>query len=257
MNAPKSINEALIDRFIAQEVCLLKSRYNRADLLDIGSGDLRYSKYFVVPNWNAIYSDYEKRAQGVDVLLDAHCLPFGDNSFDIITMTEVLEHLHHPGRALSEITRVLRPGGRLLITFPFMWGLHELPNDYFRFTEFGFSALCKDAGLTIEKFWRRGNSFALLISLIDMMISGLFHYLGKIRGLSFVSRVLSRGSSIVFSALYIGYVRCVARWGDQHNFCLGGNLDSPMGKLRLWHLGYNVVCIKNWFNEVGRSDGIH
>ena len=80
-----------------------------------------------------MFSDHEKRADGVEILLDAHAIPFADEYFDIILMTEVLEHLHDPGTALKELARILSPDGRLLITFPFMWMLHELPTDYFSF----------------------------------------------------------------------------------------------------------------------------
>ena len=45
-------------------------------------------------------------------------LPFSDASFDTVLFSEVIEHLREPGKALTEIFRVLRPGGRVIIIFP-------------------------------------------------------------------------------------------------------------------------------------------
>ncbi len=45
-------------------------------------------------------------------------LPFGDDEFDFIQCMEVLEHLHHPEKALAEFRRVARPGARLVVSVP-------------------------------------------------------------------------------------------------------------------------------------------
>ncbi|HEX2015852.1 MAG TPA: class I SAM-dependent methyltransferase [Solirubrobacteraceae bacterium] len=60
------------------------------------------------------------RGQGLDARLIApdEGLPFGDGEFDLVVALEVLEHLFDPAAAVSELLRVLRPGGRLLVTVP-------------------------------------------------------------------------------------------------------------------------------------------
>lgn len=62
----------------------------------------------------------------VDVRLgSAETLPFEDNSFDLVTALDVVEHLDDDAAALREIRRVLRPGGKVLLTVPahpFLWG---------------------------------------------------------------------------------------------------------------------------------------
>jgi SAM-dependent methyltransferase len=52
---------------------------------------------------------------------DGYRLPFADASFDCVIVSEVLEHLHEDDRALAEVSRVLRPGGRLAVTVPRWW----------------------------------------------------------------------------------------------------------------------------------------
>lgn len=85
-----------------------------------------------------------------DVFADAARLPFGDESVDCIVLFEVLEHVAEPRSALAEAARVLRPGGRLLLTMPFMYPMHDEPHDYQRFTRHGLSRETEKAGLTVK-----------------------------------------------------------------------------------------------------------
>lgn len=76
-----------------------------------------------------------------DVCTDACMLPFADDSFDLVICCEVLEHVREPSSASREIFRVLRPNGKLVLTAPFVYPIHERPHDYFRFTKFGLRML--------------------------------------------------------------------------------------------------------------------
>ena len=241
----KDLNDLLIDEFLQTEFQRLHLAFPQARALDIGCGDLRHAKYLTSDGWVVIYSDHEERADGVDVLLDAHYLPFPNECFDIILMTEVLEHLHHPQLALKEISRILKPNGSLVITFPFLWHIHEIPFDFFRFTEYGFSVLASDAGLRIERFKRRGDSFALLLSLIDMKIMGVIHLLSKKKHLKLLSIALRSVASFFAGAIYWMYLRVSNKSNALVNLSPGDNLNGPIGKLRLWHLGYNIICKKS------------
>ena len=80
---------------------------------------------------------------GVQVVGDAHALCFGDQRFDVVLCTEVLEHLCEPQRAIDEMMRVLRPGGVLLLTTRFLFPIHDAPGDFFRYTRFGLQHLLK------------------------------------------------------------------------------------------------------------------
>ena len=107
--------------------------------LDLGCGHAFYKKYFP----NRIGLDIQP-GQGVDVMGDAHNLPFENEKFDNILCTEVLEHLHSPHVAISEMKRVLKKGGRLILTTRFIFPLHDIPHDYYRFTKYGLRHLFKD-----------------------------------------------------------------------------------------------------------------
>jgi SAM-dependent methyltransferase len=78
------------------------------------------------------------------VVGDGHRLPFPDGSFDVILANNVIEHLHDPVAGVAEMRRVLKPGGQLLYTIPFLYPIHEAPHDYTRFTRFGLARLFRD-----------------------------------------------------------------------------------------------------------------
>lgn len=72
-----------------------------------------------------------------DVVADAHCLPFLDSSFDAVITFNTFEHLHSPTVAATEIHRVLKPRGRVILTTAFLQPLHEAPDHFYNATEFG------------------------------------------------------------------------------------------------------------------------
>lgn len=107
--------------------------------LEIGAEDSTCGRWF--PNRVAINI---RPNEHVHVLADAYCLPFGDETFDVILCAEVLEHMHTPARALAEMRRVLKTDGVLLLTTPFAYPIHYAPTDYYRFTRFGLMHLLSD-----------------------------------------------------------------------------------------------------------------
>ncbi len=70
----------------------------------------------------------------MDVVADAAQLPFPDCTFQRIEYDAVLEHVQYPEAVMSEIQRVLTPGGFVHIVTPFCHPFHEYPRDYRRFT---------------------------------------------------------------------------------------------------------------------------
>jgi SAM-dependent methyltransferase len=98
-----------------------------------------YTEFF--PNRHTVDLDPKRMP---DTVGDIHSLPFHDNEYGTIVCTEVLEHCHTPQKAISELHRVLKPNGKLLLTTRFVYPLHDVPHDYFRFTKYGLSHLFKD-----------------------------------------------------------------------------------------------------------------
>ena len=79
----------------------------------------------------------------VNVLADAHSLPFEAATFDAIICQAVLEHVVNPTRCVEEMWRVLKPGGRIFLDLPFLWPVHMGAYDYTRFTLTGLRLLAR------------------------------------------------------------------------------------------------------------------
>jgi SAM-dependent methyltransferase len=75
--------------------------------------------------------------RNTDVVGDAHYLPFADETFDAVVTFNTFEHLHDPKRAASEIHRVLKPGGKLVLHTAFLQPVHEAPYHFYNTTEYG------------------------------------------------------------------------------------------------------------------------
>lgn len=138
-------------------------------LLDVGCGSKPYRSLFVVEDYIGLDIDSEvARKRGVaDFYYDGNTFPFVDASFDSILCNQVLEHVFNPDEFLGEIVRVLKPGGKLLLTVPFVWDEHEQPNDYARYSSFGLRALLEKQGIKIIQHKKIGADASILFQLIN------------------------------------------------------------------------------------------
>lgn len=122
-------------------------------LLDIGCGRKPYQSLFKCEQYVGLELDSERgRWSGAaDYYYDGNELPFESASFDSVLCSQVLEHVFEPDKFISEIARVLVPDGTLLLTVPFIWGEHEQPNDFGRYSSFGLAALLARNGFTVSR----------------------------------------------------------------------------------------------------------
>ncbi len=120
----------------------------RGQLLDVGCGHKPYEPHFkpYVDRYLGLEYPATRGARNGDVHGSSMALPFATSTFDTVVSFQVLEHVPDPQQMVDECMRVLRPGGRLLLTANFLWGLHEEPHDYFRFSRYGFALLLERAG---------------------------------------------------------------------------------------------------------------
>ena len=109
-------------------------------------------------------------ALGPDVTADVQALPFRDGAFDAVKATEILEHVPEPVAALRECRRVLRAGGHLVATAPFLERLHGDPDDYARYTESMWRRLLSIAGLQPVSITPQGGYFTHLAGLLRFLV---------------------------------------------------------------------------------------
>ena len=146
----------------------------RGRMLDLGCGDVPYYPWYrervsaiTCVDWSASLHGRSHVDREVDLNGE---LPFAAESFDTVLLADVLEHIAAPGLLLREIARVLSPGGKLLITVPFLYQVHEAPHDYFRYTEFALTRLCSDAGFASTEVQAYGGYPDVLL---DVLTKGL------------------------------------------------------------------------------------
>jgi len=125
----------------------------RGRLLDLGCGRRPYARVFGhVDRYVGLERDPARYADlPPDLCGDLTALPVRDEQFDTVLCSQVLEHVPEPGYALGEMGRVMRPGAVLILTAPHIWGVHEEPHDYFRFTPHGLRYVAERAGLEVER----------------------------------------------------------------------------------------------------------
>jgi SAM-dependent methyltransferase len=103
---------------------------------------------------------------GVDVVADAHQLPFPPDMFQRVECDAVLEHVREPAAVMREIERVLAPGGYAHVVVPFCHPFHAYPADYHRFTLEAVRNLA--GGLEIvRQGWRTGPTATMLVFFLE------------------------------------------------------------------------------------------
>jgi SAM-dependent methyltransferase len=140
--------------------------YAGGRLLDIGCGSKPYKEFFGADEHIGIDWANSLHNLNAELLGSAEALPFADHTFDTVLCTEVIEHLKHPALAVSEMARVLKPDGHLILTAPFVHELHEMPHDFFRFTGFGLCSLVEEAGLKVILLKCRGGRLTVLADVL-------------------------------------------------------------------------------------------
>ena len=95
-----------------------------------------------------------REGPNIDYVGRAESIPLGDQVVDLVITQETLEHVADPVTAIREITRVLKPGGRLYLQVPFTIGYHPGPTDFWRFTREGIVALAESSGLECHEMGR-------------------------------------------------------------------------------------------------------
>lgn len=131
----------------------------RGRVLDIGCAD-RWIEPHLPRGCNYIGLDYPPTGRDLyashpDVFADAARLPLIDEAVDTVIFLEVLEHLRDSSKALKEVARVLRPGGTILLSVPFLYPIHDAPHDYQRLTRHGLYRDVESAGLHVESIRTR------------------------------------------------------------------------------------------------------
>jgi SAM-dependent methyltransferase len=171
-------------------------------VLDIGCGDMPYKPLVLArPSRVEKYIGLDLRNtsyQKPDLEWDGRVMPLRDSSIDSALATELFEHCPDPGLVMHEAVRVLKPTGVLFFTVPFLWPLHCVPHDEYRYTPFALERLLREAGF----------------EQVDLQaLGGWDMSLAQMLGLWARRRPTSARRRAVYSALALPLVRVLARSG--------------------------------------------
>ena len=209
---------------------ILKTRmkFFKGKVLDIGCGNSPFkyllnnsnAEYFGIDIQDSENFDYDN----VNIIhYDGKIIPFNDDTFDSFICTEVLEHVIDPTLLISEMHRILKPGGQGIITIPWSARFHYKPYDYHRYTPSMLQLLFSEfkEGLIIP----RGNDISVIASKIIVLYFGFVKNIFKKNILSILLLPIKL-LLLIFTSPAIGLCVFVGQLALKFKI---GSTDDPLG----------------------------
>lgn len=176
------------------------------NLLDVGAGQCQYKKYFLHTNYisqDSCIGDKNWDWSQINIVSEIYNIPLKSGNIDNILCTEVLEHLKYPHLAFKEMSRLLKKGGKLHIIAPFIWGEHQKPNDFFRYTQYSYKFLAKDNSLKVVSLKNHGGKYICLIPVISEIAPSFFIDRNMIKTAYLIKAILYPLTFLIAMLLYL------------------------------------------------------
>jgi SAM-dependent methyltransferase len=145
-------------------------QYAKGKLLDLGCGNVPlYSAYrdYVMDNICVDWGNTPHKTDHLDFECDlTKDLPFQNEEFNTIILSDVLEHVPEPEHLWKEMSRVLSVDGIILMNVPFFYRLHEQPYDFYRFTEFALQRFVDGSGLKLIQLESIGGTPEIMADIL-------------------------------------------------------------------------------------------
>ena len=141
-------------------------------MLDCGCGQVPYYLIYKEKASEVVCIDWDVSSDDYDFLdfkadLNKPLDFFKDQYFDSILLADVLEHIYNPNQLVSELSRILKPKGKIVVFVPFLYWVHSQPNDYFRYTEFFLRKIFEENQQNILKLDSYGGYLDVVFVLIN------------------------------------------------------------------------------------------
>lgn len=157
----------------------LSTKYSfNGKVIDIGCGVKPYKHLFSKVNkYEGIdfksFSDNDSYKKDIPEYffskeyLEDFILPFKNESYENVFAFQVLEHHANPNKFISEMFRITKKNGYILLTVPFLGGIHEGPHDYQRYTKYGLLNLFKEYSCEVQELISIGSFFSTISMLCN------------------------------------------------------------------------------------------
>lgn len=160
----------LIGDILAEVYSAAIERHARGDLLDLGCGEVPLYGMYRAHVTSVTCVDWAGSLHGTrhaDILTDLNeSCPMPDAAFDTVVCTDVIEHLRDPGRLFADVSRLLKPGGKLILSTPYLYPQHERPHDYFRCSDSALRLLATRSQLDVQELRPYGGYPHVMATLL-------------------------------------------------------------------------------------------
>lgn len=157
--------------FLFKESVLINRNLKNKRIMDFGCGNKPYKELFrgggEYIGVDVKESGHDSQDKSTDIFYDKVTIPLKSDYFDYVLATQCFEHIPNIYEILLEINRVMKKEGILLATVPMVWEDHELPFDYYRYTENGLKYLLEQSGYAIIRI-KKLNNFRDVIGLLKI-----------------------------------------------------------------------------------------
>lgn len=146
------------------------------DMMDLGCGPVPYHELYAQRTTSSTCVDWSGSMHGLDLLdvqVDLNAsgpLPFPDGRFDSVLMSDMIVHITRPWLLMAEVNRVLKPGGKVVLTSPFIYWMGEYPHEYYHPSEFALRHLAENAGFEVLVMQTYGGQADVLMDVLNKLM---------------------------------------------------------------------------------------
>lgn len=186
------------DSQIAMQAMMTPYLRSEMTLYDVGCGEKPFAAFLKdrVAKHVGVDIDYGfYDASFIDLAGSADDLPLKDGEADAILSSQVIEHLPDPEKSIAEAARVLKSGGILFLSYPYLYPMHAPPYDFARLSEFALDRMLETHGLELVERRRLAGFWYLMGALTPIYLQGLppVRALRLAKPLGWMVRMLCRG----------------------------------------------------------------
>ncbi len=180
----KKMSRKRLNNFIKQDITEFKKRKDPKILFVGSGGELnQYVKNFSSYLYSIDIDPSRKPDQIIDLTDPNFCQNYLGEKVNLVCIFEVLEHTKNPSLAIKNIYNLIDKDSVVLLSTPFIFNIHDAPNDFFRFTRYGLKEIFKEFSKVEIK---EKNGWLESIFVLIMRIKKSRSFLNKILGNSFL-----------------------------------------------------------------------